>query len=430
MSTESENFQSEKSMDRGIKDLRPVIYQANPLIEAKRDMDTLAMRLYYLGLQSINPHISSKDKFYDQELPVLHLTPKQVRQIFGNGTYLPRILSTCKKLLTSQVVIPNEAEADGFTGINVFSKIDYAPSKGLTIKFNNDMKPYILNLVQHTGYTKIRAKQMFVLSSVYAMRLLEIMLEFQGLKKNHVIQRRISMQDLRFMLGIEDGKYANLSNFKRRVLNEPLAEINKKTLYRMSYKTVRIGRFIGAFDFLLDTSAVDVDADKVDENAVAIEALPSKKEWHGLSRKAVNKLTLLCGNNEEFRRRMSYALSILPQRKPKNVQAFLYKAIEENYRQQDLDMQKEIQEEMQRQLANQEWILNAKEVFGDAIPVNPKEKELPFPMDTDYDRASVYVIKKTLKEGHLSGTVKRILTEHNMSVPRFLDIYVLHQEEI
>lgn len=418
-----------QSEDRGVEDLRPMVYQANPLVEAKRDMDTTAMRLYYLALRSINPHLSEKDKFYDHELPVLHLTPLQVEQIFGNWGYLDKIKKACNTLIEAHIEVESK-DGRNFDVVSVFDKIEYREKSGLRIRFNQSMKPYILDLVQQHGYTRINAKQMFSLGSVYAMRLLELMLEYQGLKKNHVIQRRIELSRLRFMLGISSEKYKDITNFQRRVLIEPMNEINRKTLYKMSYKPIRIGRKIGAFDFSLDTSDMDVDLQNVPDNTVSVEMLPSEKEWHGLSRKAVNKLTLLCGNNEEFRRRMSYALSILPQRKPKNVQAFLYKAIEENYRQQDLDMQKEIQEEMQRQLANQEWILNAKEVFGDAIPVNPKEKELPFPMDTDYDRASVYVIKKTLKEGHLSGTVKRILTEHNMSVPRFLDIYVLHQEEI
>ena len=43
----------------------------NPLVEAQRNFNVMETRLFYLGLQDVNPHISEKDKFYDKNL--LHI---------------------------------------------------------------------------------------------------------------------------------------------------------------------------------------------------------------------------------------------------------------------------------------------------------------------------------------------------------------------
>lgn len=47
--------------------LRKDIYQANPLINARKGMNIVELRIFALGLQGINPHRSSKDKFYGEE---------------------------------------------------------------------------------------------------------------------------------------------------------------------------------------------------------------------------------------------------------------------------------------------------------------------------------------------------------------------------
>ena len=52
----------------------PEVYQANPLIEARKPMNALEMRLFLLAVAAVNPHLSEKDKYYDHEFKELHLT--------------------------------------------------------------------------------------------------------------------------------------------------------------------------------------------------------------------------------------------------------------------------------------------------------------------------------------------------------------------
>lgn len=45
---------------------RSMVYQANPLVEGRKPMNALEMRLFLLALQNVNPHISKNDKYYDR----------------------------------------------------------------------------------------------------------------------------------------------------------------------------------------------------------------------------------------------------------------------------------------------------------------------------------------------------------------------------
>ncbi|MGN0951375.1 MAG: replication initiation protein [Mitsuokella sp.] len=400
-----------------MNDRRPVIYQANPLIEAKKAMNALEMRLFLLALQDINPHLGRNDKFYDKDFPATHISPSQVKEILGNGMYLTLLDKTCDSLAKRVLVLRSE---EGMKYVPLFAVIEYEKRDGLRIKFNNEMRPYLLDIFElGKGYTRIAMKQIFNLSSAYSMRLLELMLQYQGLMHDKTIQRHIELGDLRFMLNVGEHTYTRIQDFCRRVLDDPIKEINEKTQYRISYTKVRKARRIMGFNFTMDCSQVMPDEEAAE--TVQMEMLPNRNEWHGLTRQSVDKLTLLCGSNEEFEKRMGYAVELAKTRKVKNVPAFLYKAIAENYLRQDQDMKAAIEREFKAKQENAAWELDAIKMFGDEISLDVEET--PFDQSDDMGRAMVSVVRKALKERHLNVTAKRLLEDHGMSVARFIELY-------
>lgn len=391
----------------------PILYQSNPLIESRKPLNTIEMRLFLLAVQNVNPHISAKDKYYDKDFKELHLTPGEVKEIFGNGAYLSRLEKICTGMAEKVVTVKDKN--GNFSAYPLFEAIEYKPQEGLYICFNNRMRPFLLDIYESgRGYTKVSMKQIFNLSSAYAMRLLELMLQYKGTMKNKIITRYIELENLRFLLDIKENEYRRVTDLRRFVLNAPIREINEKTQYVISYISQKKGRRIVGFTFSMDCS--HIIPDKAAKRTINL----IKEEWHGLSENAVSKLTTICGSNEEFKRRMDYAVSLLPKRKPQNPQAFLYKAIEENYLQQELDMQAAIQKEMK---AAEEWKATAKERFHDAIELENGAQEIPFDTSDAMQKAMVSVIKTALKRRELDITSKRLLTEHGYTVARFIDVY-------
>lgn len=47
--------------------LRQLVYQGNPLIQSRKQFLTIGMRIFILGLMTLNPHLSKNDKFFDKE---------------------------------------------------------------------------------------------------------------------------------------------------------------------------------------------------------------------------------------------------------------------------------------------------------------------------------------------------------------------------
>ena len=407
-------------MSEELDERRPIIYQSNPLVEGRQPFGAIEMRLFLLALQHVNPHVSKNDKFYDEAFKDLRLSPGQVKKVFGHGEYLNRLESICDGM-AEKVVTLRDSDG-GFTKYPIFGRIKYRPEDGLLIKFNEDMRPLILDILESgRGYTKLDAKQLFGLHSAYAVRLLELMLQYRGMMQNNIITRNIAIEDLRFLMNIEDGKYKHVGSFVQTVIETPINDINQSTEYNISYEKVRNGRKIIGFIFSLDCSEVTASQD-VQRN-IQLEMTPSKKERHGLSIKVVTQLTPLCGSNEEFEKRMEHALKLAEQRKPENLQGFLYNAIKENYRQQDLDTQAAIERELTAIKENNEWEQVAKKLFGGEVAIDESKEEIPFDKKNKIEAAIVKVICKELRDRKLSFTSRSRLEDHNMSVERFLELY-------
>ena len=404
-----------------MEDRRPAIYQANPLIEARKTMNALEMRLFMLGLQDVNPHLSANDKYYDKEFKETHIRPGELKKIMGNGAYIPLLDEACNRL-TQRNVCVRESD-DKFAYYPLFAFIQYEKGDGLRIQFNNKMRDLILDIFESGhSYTRINMKQIFYLGSAYAMRLLEIMLQYQGMKCNNVIKRTVSLEDLRFMLNIEEEQYNRINDFKRKVLDTAVNEINSSTQYSIRYEAEKDGRKIKAFTFFMDCNDV-VTKETVEAEEVKLEMPPAKNKRYGFSKQVINKLTTICGSNEEFEFRMKHALKLAEERKPDNLQGFLYNAIKENYRQQDLDTQAAIERELKAIEENNEWEQVAAKMFSGEIKIKEDLPEIPFDLTNPIEAVLVKIIKKSLKERKLGITEKSRLEEHNMSIQRFLELY-------
>lgn len=332
---------------------KDIVIQANPLVEARKPLSTMQARLFYLALQDVNPHLSGKDKYYDKNFKESFFTPSELKEIFGgSGEYIKLAQQACDNLTDKKVVIKGE---DGsFLYIPVFGIAEYKPNVGLRLGFNTYMRPYLLDIFESGfPYTKISMKQIFNLSSSYAMRLLELMLQFRGTMKNKMISRKMTIKDLRFALNVPQKAYTQTGDLKRFVINIAQREINKKTAYRLTYEQIKTGRKITGFLFVLDCHEMLLEGEITD---VKVERIPKKQDRHELSEKIVNKLTTLCGSNAEYKKRMDYAVSLLEKRKPENVQAFLYKAVAENYLQQELDRQAEEKKKARAQKAWDDFV--------------------------------------------------------------------------
>ena len=271
--------------------LRQDIYQSNPLMESCKKFSLLEHRVFYLGLRGVNPHLSDNDKFHDTEFHEIFIPNEQLKNMFGNSWYLSELKPLCEKLFDSKICF--EDDRGGWELIHIFRKLKYIPTEGLYLQFDELMRPYILDLMEKS-YTKIGWQPIFALSSPYAIRLLELMLQYQnipGMEK--IIKRSLTVDDVRFFLNVPEGAYqGRQNNFRKKILDAPIAEINRKTKYHMDYTVFKIGRKTSHFEFTLDTSGVDSEVTSEQLLPPVKQRQPIKGKFDSTADKPIEKKVL------------------------------------------------------------------------------------------------------------------------------------------
>lgn len=315
--------------------LRKDVYQSNPLVQARKNFDIIATRIFFLGLRGLNPHFSENDKYFDAEFKEMFIPTSKLTELFGGNTwYLHDLEKVCDKMFNT--VIKLRPADGGFELYHLFRKLKYVQNEGLYIWFEELLRPYILDLFQSRGYTRINVEYLFKLSSPYAVRLLELLLQYQNIKEFKElmeIKRTLTLEELRFALNVPEDAYSDrMDNFRKYVLEDPIKEINTRTPYIVRYETIKDGRKIVAFEFTMDTYKVPVEAlngYKPEFTNDAIKLLCSL----GFNENSAKAIFKKCADVQDCFARVNRAQSLLKrQRKPvENKLGFLRKAIEEDW---------------------------------------------------------------------------------------------------
>lgn len=315
--------------------LRKDIYQSNPMIQARKDFDVIGMRVFFLGLRGLNPHFSDNDRYFDEEFNRLFIPTNRLVELFGGNTkYLSELKKTCNKLFDA--IVELNYDDGGFKLMHMFDELEYKPKEGLYLQFSRKMRPYILDLFQSRGYTRINVEYLFKLSSPYAVRILELLLQYQNIKdfkELMEIKRTLTVEELRFALNVPENAYIDrMDNFRKYVLDDPIKEINTRTPYIVRYEPIKEGRKVVAFEFTMDTYKVPVEAlngYKSDFTNDAIKLLCSL----GFNEQTAQAIFKKCADVQDCFARVNRAQSLLKrQKKPvENELGFLRKAIEEDW---------------------------------------------------------------------------------------------------
>jgi plasmid replication initiation protein len=122
----------------------------------------------------------------------------------------------------------------------------------LEITFAPDVVPLITRLEKH--FTSYQLKQVAQLTSKYAIRLYEILIAWKGVGKTPLI----SLENFRHQLGLEVNEYQKMVNFKSRVLEPAIQQLNDLTDINVKYEQHKSGRSISGFTFKLKQKNLDI----------------------------------------------------------------------------------------------------------------------------------------------------------------------------
>ena len=109
--------------------------------------------------------------------------------------------------------------------------------------FSPAIIPLITRLEEQ--FTKYDIEQVRELSTGYAVRLYEILIAWRSTGKTPIIE----IQEFRKKLGVLDTEYKQMNDFKKRVLDPSINQINDKTDIKVKVEQHKTGRTISGFSF-------------------------------------------------------------------------------------------------------------------------------------------------------------------------------------
>ncbi len=219
------------------------VIKGNDLIEAKRAMHLTSRekKLVSYMVASISPY---DDDFKEYSFPVaqfaefFNITDKNVNKEY-------EIIAT--GIISKPFTVENEQEK--FT-VAWLSEVAYnKKTKHIHFRFSPRLKPYLIKLKKY--YTQYRMINLINLENCHSEAMYELLKQYESIG-----HRRINIDDLRQMLGIQDS-YPLYSNFRAKVIEPTVEEINEHTDIGVSYEEIKESRKVVGLNFKIWSNATN-----------------------------------------------------------------------------------------------------------------------------------------------------------------------------
>lgn len=131
-------------------------------------------------------------------------------------------------------------------------------------------------------FTQYLLSQTANLKSVYSSRLYELLIQWRSTGKTPII----NLEDFRAQLGVEEDQYKLMSDFKKRVLDLAINDINEKTDIKATYQQHKKGRAISGFSFTFKQKKTNLPiTDKRAPNTIDIFSKMTDSQRHFFANK-------------------------------------------------------------------------------------------------------------------------------------------------
>ncbi len=241
---------------RTTNDKTILIREPLKLLTSTTEFGFFERRLYWLVLREIR-NIQAVEKMKIKPYEELKFRFHYSEVIKGHPN------SSIKKVLDliQKRTINWEDENGKHTNVVVFPMAEYWPKKGvIELTMYHAVIPIFLYL--GSGYVQYGYEDALILSSEYAQLLFTSLARF----RNTGIWR-ISLSELRQLIGAKEKSYNNYSAFRTRVIDLSLRQINEHTNLNVTYEPVMQGRAVVGIEFHILTKIPPEELEKENKRA-------------------------------------------------------------------------------------------------------------------------------------------------------------------
>lgn len=221
------------------------VVKANEIIQqARYDLTLKELKLLGYLISLVKPN-DAEDKKYT-------MTIKEycnIRGIDGSGKNYISIKKTIKSLRDKSFWIQNEEGTETLVGWLGGANLIKRTGK-INLWFDAELQKYIVGL--RGNYTQYELLATLPMKSAYSIRLYELLKSYSYNHDNV----QIDIEELKERTGSKD-MYSDFRNFRRRVLDMAVREINLYTDLEVSYSTIKSIKTITAILFYLKKKNLD-----------------------------------------------------------------------------------------------------------------------------------------------------------------------------
>lgn len=171
------------------------------------------------------------------------VTPAEFSEIFDvHISHCYRILRESGEALYQNDIIIKDTKTGTLTKTRILDKKIYN-EENHTLEIGLSLR-IIDYLDVSIKYVKTRLYQIAKFKSLYSIRLYELVTSFRSLGKFS-----ISVERLRFLLGVDEGKLKEYNNFKNRALISSINEVNKICNFDIKHAEKKEGKKVAIINF-------------------------------------------------------------------------------------------------------------------------------------------------------------------------------------
>ena len=217
-----------------------IAYKSNALTDASYKLSLQEQRFLLVCISRIDSRVGAANPEAQKTMTITAAEFHEAFPDMGRQNAEAKLKEAIDRLWDRSVIIRKEGKREEFRWVQYRAQYLTGEAK-VEITFSDAIMPYLTEL--QGQFTKVVVKNISSLSSVYSIRIYELLQRFRSTG-----DRTIFLDDFRSMLDL-NGKYQTFKSLNQLLLKPAIAELNEKSDLTVAVETVKQGCTVVALRF-------------------------------------------------------------------------------------------------------------------------------------------------------------------------------------